>query len=259
MSFIPYSLILTGGDGHHKILALHLKYGPIVRVAPNFLSFNHPDALSDMRGHRKAGQPEHSKCPTRYMPHIHNIIGANREDHTRYRRSLAHGFSHQAMLDQEPIIRGYVDQLMDRLKRGCGNGTQQIDMVRWFNFTTFDIIGDLAFGEPFDCLQNSDYHPWVSLIFQSIKNLIYMAAIRYFRLFPKLLYRLVIPKDVAGRYAENFRLSGMKVQKRLDSGADRPDFISSMTAKRNGSVSTSESYIPKSWKLNYKTLVPFFS
>ncbi|UKZ89631.1 uncharacterized protein TrAFT101_004675 [Trichoderma asperellum] len=240
MSFIPYSLILTGGDGHHKVLDLHLKYGPIVRVAPNFLLFSHPDAVNDIRGHRKFGQPEHGKDPIRRMPNVHNIIGANREDHTRYRRSLAHGFSHQAMLDQEPIIGAYVDQLMDRLKRDCGNGTQQIDMVRWFNFTTFDIIGDLSFGESFDCLNNSNYHPWVQLIFQSIKNLVFMAAIRYFQLSPKFittfLNKFALPSDIAGRFAENFRLSAMKVQKRLDSGSDRPDFMASMTAKRNGSA-----------------------
>jgi hypothetical protein len=141
------------------------------------------------------------------------------------------------MLDQEPIIGSYIGQLMDRLKRDCGNGTQQIDMVRWFNFTTFDIIGDLSFGEPFDCLQNSDYHPWVELIFQSVKNLVFMATLRYFQWFPKFFHQFAMPKEVAGRFAENMRLSAMKVQKRLDSGSDRPDFVTSMTAKRNGSVS----------------------
>lgn len=254
MSFIPYSRILTCGDGHLKVLDLHLKYGPIVRVAPNFLLVNHPDGINDLRGHRKFGQPEHGKDPIRHVPNIHNIIGANREDHTRYRRSLAHGFSHQAMLEQEPIITGYVDQLMDRLKRDCGNGTQQIDIVRWFNFTTFDIIGDLSFGESFDCLKNSDYHPWVELIFQSIKNLVYMAAIRYFQLSPKsinqFLNKFALPSNVSGRFAENFRLSAMKVQKRLDSGSDRPDFITSMTAKRNGSVSPSECYTVRQQRLS---------
>lgn len=49
-----------------------------------------------------------------------------------------------------------------------------------------------------------------------------------------------MPQEIAGRFAENMKLSGMKVQKRLDSGSDRPDFMTSMTAKRNGSVSISE-------------------
>jgi hypothetical protein len=37
------------------------------------------------------------------------------------------------------------------------------------NFTTFDIIGDLAFGEPFGCLKNEKFHDWVALIFETIK------------------------------------------------------------------------------------------
>ena len=31
--------------------------------------------------------------------------------------------------------------------------------------TTFDIIGDLAFGEPFGCLETSQNHGWIKLIF----------------------------------------------------------------------------------------------
>jgi hypothetical protein len=206
-------------------------------VAPNFLSFSHPDAANDIRGHRKFGQAEHRKDPLRHELNIHNIIGADRVNHTRYRRSLAHGFSHQAMLDQEPIIRDYVDQLMACLKRDSGNGTQQIDMVRWFNFTTFDIIGDLSFGESFDCLQNSDYHPWIWLIFKAVKNLVYLSVIKHFKIFPNLFAKLAMPKDIATKFAENHELSAMKVKKRLETGSNRPDFITSMTAKRNESVS----------------------
>ncbi|KAM0263717.1 hypothetical protein ACHAQJ_001031 [Trichoderma viride] len=240
ISRFPYTSIIVGGVGHYKILDLHLKYGPIVRVAPNFLSFSHPDAVNDVRGHRKPGQPEHGKDPIRQAPNTHNILGSNRTDHTRYRRSLAHGFSHQAMLDQEPIIGSYVDALMDRLKQDCGNGTQQLDMVRWFNYTTFDIIGDLAFGEPFDCLQNSNYHPWVELMFKSVKNIIFLAVIKHFHIFPNLAAKLAMPKELSNKFAENHQLSAMKVRKRLETGSNRPDFITSMTAKRNGATLTFE-------------------
>jgi len=34
------------------VLALHNRYGPVVRVAPNELSFLHPDAWRDIYGHR---------------------------------------------------------------------------------------------------------------------------------------------------------------------------------------------------------------
>nr|AJW31700.1 tri11 protein [Trichoderma brevicompactum] len=240
LSRVPYSRILVGGTGHHRILELHLKYGPVVRVAPNTLSFSHPDATNDIRGHRKPGQPEHRKDPIRQEVNLHNIIGANRMDHTRFRRSLANGFSHQAMLDQEPIIRGYVDQLMEGLKKQSSNGTQPVDMVRWFNYATFDIIGDLSFGEPFGCLQSSHYDPWIQLIFTSIKNLVFLGTIKHFRILPKLMAKIFMPRDLANKYAENQQLSAMKVRKRLDTGSNRPDFITSMTAKRNGTSLTFE-------------------
>jgi cytochrome P450 len=37
------------------------------------------------------------------------------------------------------------------------------------NFTTFDIIGDLVFNEPFGCLKDEKFHDWVALIFETIK------------------------------------------------------------------------------------------
>lgn len=240
ISRIPYSRILLNGDGNRNILDLHLKYGPIVRLAPNFLSFSHPDAMNDIRGHRKAGRPEHRKDPIRQELNVHNIIGADRLNHTRFRRSLANGFSHQAMLDQEPIIRDYVDQLMESLEKNSANGTQAIDIVRWFNYTTFDIIGDLAFGEPFGCLHSSKYDPWIQLVFSSVKNLVFIAVIKHFKIIPrrflKTLMPYFMPKGLSTKHAESQQLSAMKVRKRLDTGSNRPDFMTSMTTKRNGEV-----------------------
>ncbi|PNP56001.1 hypothetical protein THARTR1_03938 [Trichoderma harzianum] len=244
ISRFPYSHLLISGKGHRDVLDLHLKYGPIVRIAPGFLSFSHPDAMNDIRGHRKAGQPEHRKDPIRQEVHIQNIIGANRADHTRFRRSLANGFSHQAMLDQEPIISEYVNELMKSLEEHSANGTQQIDMVRWFNYATFDIIGDLSFGESFGCLQSSTYDPWVQLIFNSVKNLVYIGALKHLQIVPRRLLKFILPyampKGLSTKHAENQRLSAMKVRKRLDTGSNRPDFMTSMTTKRNGESLTFE-------------------
>ncbi|KAL4962145.1 uncharacterized protein BDV14DRAFT_203122 [Aspergillus stella-maris] len=35
------------------------------------------------------------------------------------------------------------------------NKSAKVDMTPWFNYTTFDIFGDLGFGESFDCLEHS--------------------------------------------------------------------------------------------------------
>ncbi len=97
------------------------------------------------------------------------------------------------MREQEPIIGGYVDLLVKRLRE---HGSEEVytdgekpktmrkalDMRTWYNWTTFDIIGDLAFGEPFDCLDKAEYNPWVSMIANSIKTGAYFQALKYLRL-----------------------------------------------------------------------------
>jgi Cytochrome P450 len=46
---------------------------------------------------------------------------------------------------------------------------EQFDIVKWLNFITFDVIGDLAFGESFGCLDRGEFHFWIKLIFEAVK------------------------------------------------------------------------------------------
>ncbi|KPM39269.1 Isotrichodermin C-15 hydroxylase [Neonectria ditissima] len=235
MTLIPYTRMYLSGRAVRKVLELHKTYGPVVRLAPGIVAFSHPDSVKEIRGHRKAGKSEHGKDPNHLGPLSKTIIGADRVNHSRYRRSLAHGFSAQAMLDQQPIIRQYVDMFIEKLRLESAGGTNQIDMVKWFNYTTFDIIGDLAFGEPFGCLKESTYHGWVALVFSSIKSLAFSAQLKPFHFISPLLSRFIIPKSLATKLAEHNQLSAAKVSKRLATQSDRPDFITAMTTRRGSS------------------------
>jgi cytochrome P450 len=227
ISYIPYGRLYLSGEAHKGILKLHQTYGPIVRVAPHILSVNHPNGMKELRGHRKTGTGENGKDPVQFQANSTNIIGANREDHQRFRRALAHGFSSQAMLDQQPIIRKYVDTLFEKLHLECDGGSKALDIVKWFNWTTFDVIGDLSFGEPFGCLEESEYHPWVSLVFIGIKSLAFGVVTRRLPLLAPLLKRLT-PKSVVNKYREHNQLSQAKTRKRLEFGTERPDLMDSM-------------------------------
>lgn len=72
------------------------------------------------------------------------------------RRNLSHGFTEKALRDQEPILTRYFDSLIQKLNENCTNGP--VDLSKFFNFVTVDIIGDLTFGQSFDCLKNSALH-----------------------------------------------------------------------------------------------------
>ncbi|KAI4864002.1 cytochrome P450 [Hypoxylon rubiginosum] len=187
--------------------------------------------MTEIRGHRKNGLGENSKDPHEFDRQILNIIGAHREEHTRVRRVLSHAFSAQAMLNQEPIIKMYVDQLFEQLHKECRNGTRPLNMVEWFNFTTFDVIGDLAFGEPFGCLENSTYHPWVALVFAGMKNLSWAQNLARYPLIAPLL-QFLMPKGLSTKWAEHQQLSEAKVRKRLALPTERPDFMDAMLQKR---------------------------
>ncbi|KAH7028980.1 cytochrome P450 monooxygenase, partial [Microdochium trichocladiopsis] len=233
ISRIPYTRRYLSGDVTRRIRELHKTYGPIVRVAPEILSICHPDAMKELRGHRKNGMGEHEKDPIQFGFNTKNIMGSNREDHARYRRTMAHAFSAQAMLDQQPIIKTYVDQLIRQLQTNCENGKRSIEMVTWYNYTTFDIIGDLAFGESFGCLKNGAYHPWISLLVSSLKNMAFMVSVkRYSSIAPLLKY--LVPNAVAKQWLQHTQLSKELVSKRLALGPVRPDFIEKMQRGSKG-------------------------
>jgi len=127
---------------------LHRRYGPVVRIAPDELAFADPAAWKDVFCYR-AGGAEFEKSPAFYRPVTSippDISNAPKEEHSVLRRALAHGFSEKSLREQQPIISSYIDLMMRRL-REHSEGGKAVDMAAWYNFTTFDIIGDLAFGE----------------------------------------------------------------------------------------------------------------
>lgn len=78
---------------------------------------------------------------------------------------MTRSFSARSMREQEPAIKKYIDLLLLRLHEHGDGGNKALDRMSWYIYTTFDVIGDLAFGESFGCLDNSAYHPWVKVIF----------------------------------------------------------------------------------------------
>ncbi|KAJ4995132.1 Averantin hydroxylase [Colletotrichum sp. SAR 10_66] len=200
---------------------------------PNELSFTEPQAWKDIYGHRQ-GHPQFHKDPI-HVGSVQDIPGsttltmADDTNHTRQRRALSHAFSQKALLEQESIIRGYVNLFVDKLRPFSASHTA-INICDWFNFTTFDIIGDMAFGEPFGCLKDGVFHSWVSLITQTIKAGAYeQATRRMFKtgsLLQKVLVNL-IPSDLREKRFRHLELSREKCLKRIDEGLRREhrDFL----------------------------------
>lgn len=121
------------GTPHKRILALHQKYGGVVRTSPDSVSCLHATAWKEVYGHRKAGQPENLKHPGFVAEVAEGIIGADTEAHTHQRHLLAPTFSAQGMQRQEPLIRHHVDLLFRCLEEHRVQG-RHLDVAKWFNF-----------------------------------------------------------------------------------------------------------------------------
>ncbi|KAM0083647.1 hypothetical protein ACKRZS_004151 [Fusarium odoratissimum] len=149
---------------------LHRQYGPIVRIGPNHIAVDGSIGWPQVYGHQP-GKAEFSKYPNFIFPGDGmSLIGAQKDDHRRQRRQLAHAFSDAALVEQQNVILQYIDLLMKQLTQRA-ESCEPIDIVAWINLTTFDIIVDLTFSESFGGLKSGGYHPWVQNFFDGIRAL----------------------------------------------------------------------------------------
>jgi Cytochrome P450 len=137
---------------------------------------------------------------------------------------LSHAFSERALREQEYLPLAYIDLLIRRLCEAISSsedGCAVVDMVQWFNFTTVDIVGDLAMEESFNCLEESKYHGWVSILFTQFKVAALFVSLRFFGL-DKLL-KVVIPTSLLKQRAEHANTANERIHRRLDYGAKGTD------------------------------------
>ncbi|EOD47370.1 putative benzoate 4-monooxygenase cytochrome p450 protein [Neofusicoccum parvum UCRNP2] len=160
-----------GGRQPYDILKLHNKYGPVVRIAPNELSFNSAQSWKDIYGHRK-GHETFVKSSFydggNFADKAHSIVSErDPEKHSEMRRYLSNAFSDRSLREQEHLIAKNVDAFIDQVGR-LGTEPEGVDMTTWFNLLTFDIIGELAFGVSFDGIMSGKTHFWISVVLESM-------------------------------------------------------------------------------------------
>lgn len=173
ISELPAALSLLRGRFAFENKLHHENYGNIVRIGPNELIFRTSQSMQDIYGFRSGHQNMKKSFlhtgpvkvgQTTTLQYVPSDV-----DHGRQRRALSHAFSHQALMDQEPIIQAYMTKMITCLRQ-LEKNDQVFDICDWFNYFTFDTMGDLAFGESFGCLDEGRYQQWVDKLFMTIKD-----------------------------------------------------------------------------------------
>lgn len=110
---------------------LHLRYGDIVRVAPDELSFTKGDAWNDIYGAATRDHQATEKAERFYVTpgggSNASIVGASSEEHPRLRRALLHPFSERALNEMEPLLRRHFEVMVNILK--SSGPDEKFDMV----------------------------------------------------------------------------------------------------------------------------------
>ncbi|OTB06020.1 hypothetical protein M426DRAFT_259843 [Hypoxylon sp. CI-4A] len=222
---------------------LHKKYGPVVRIAPNDLSYTNVEAWKGIYGHHVAagGVPLERNLPKSPDLDFYGALGlfsADGEDHIRQRRQLAPAFSQKSLREQEPLITRYIDHLMERFEEGA-EAKRSVDLSGWLNFVTFDIIGDLMFGyDVFECIEKSRYHVLVSELLARFEVLAFAIAIQSIAPRVASLLNRLMPKRLREQYYAQANTIKNMVNKRLATSTTRPDFTTLVLREgREGGVS----------------------
>ncbi|CAN9142059.1 unnamed protein product [Alternaria alternata] len=219
---IPYVISTHRGEIHKRFTEFHTKYGPVVRVAPNELSYADSRALKEIYITRPGHLPfERNRTSFKKMSPTepNSIVNWHEEDHTRYRRAFANSFSEKSLKEQAPVIESYVDLFMEQVKK-----RKAVDLEKWLNYLTFDISGDFTYGESWDCVANGKAHPWVDIAQDFGKGLALIGSINHYPPIDKLL-RHIIPKRILQRSMDHRKLSMEQAQKRIALNVERPDWV----------------------------------
>ncbi|KAJ7760753.1 cytochrome P450 [Mycena maculata] len=177
--------IAMGGKQHLYYSELHQRFGDVVRMGPNELSFCDVNAITPMMGSK--GMPKGPWWDGR-VPENRGarplLALRDPEEHARRRRAWNRAFSTPALKDYGILIDARISQLVDILNTKVET---PLDLSKWLGFLTLDIMNDVMFSSGGNAMEFEDkddisrllrnaqpmalmmsHLPWVSEIFPGI-------------------------------------------------------------------------------------------
>ncbi|KAF2005162.1 cytochrome P450 [Amniculicola lignicola CBS 123094] len=195
ISRIPYLTCLNRGLFPFRIKQLHERYGPVVRIAVDELSFNDARARSDIYKRKDLLRPPMwgSRPPG---VEAHSLISAPEADHARFRKALNPAFSEKSTRGYEAAVQASFSKMMakmdEKIQQNQG-GNADVDLVKWFNFTTFDAIGEIVWSKGYGCLDSETGHAFMAVLLH-FQALLVVATIGYYPLLEAILMAIT-PKS----------------------------------------------------------------
>lgn len=123
------------GSRARTVHELHRKYGPVVRLAPDELSFASLQSVKAIYG-------SGSTCVKSSAYDNFGRLGMfqmqDPAQHQDRQRRIAHVFAPGSLQQMEPLIRGVLDELMSTIEKLSG---ESVDALHWCRMTALDVSG----------------------------------------------------------------------------------------------------------------------
>lgn len=142
------------GKRYLSVNEAHERYGKLVRVQPDHVSIADETAIPIVYGHGNGFlKSDYYDAFVSIQRGLFNT--RDRAEHTRKRKTISHTFSTKSIGQFETYMHQNLDLFVkqwDTISSNAHGQYAKIDCLHWFNYLAFDIIGDLAFGQPFGML-----------------------------------------------------------------------------------------------------------
>ncbi|KAL4901235.1 cytochrome P450 [Aspergillus multicolor] len=226
-SRLPITYVTMIGKSAIWAHRLHERYGPVVRVAPDELSYADSRAWNDIYGNLPGHPSGMQRDPGLFEQfededNRPSFLTSTDDEHLRVRRAYAPAFSRRALGEQEPLYVKYTDLAMERIRQ-----TQKapVDISRFFYHIMFDMVGHLQYGESLGLLETGSHTRWADTQAALAKLATSLAALADLTLTRIVLMHVLLPLSRPARRAF-FKPSNDRIDKRLLSDRSHgPDLI----------------------------------
>ncbi|KAI1342698.1 benzoate 4-monooxygenase cytochrome P450 [Xylariaceae sp. FL0016] len=137
--------------------AAHKKYGPVVRIGPNHVSFESPEAFQTIHATRQAffksdfyevGAPIHGGSP------LENLFSLrDPSHHAALRRNIGGLYTKTIVKDFEPHVDTSIDLFIKQLAQRTQNGPVRLDMSTWLHYFAYDCLCEVNVSKKFGMLE----------------------------------------------------------------------------------------------------------